>query len=155
MDYNSIQYVNIFPNVWVFYLNGNVSNANNVSVNLKKFCDTNKIKKIIRIDKDVKYWNKSENYIDAIKKQLMQDEIKKLTSYYKKKNFEIKRNYYDNETVLIISNNQLEIVIGMFIIFLKDYADMELKSILLSLQSKFNTKITLSDNMKALIHSYS
>ena len=46
---NIVQFVNIFPNVWVFYLqttnyeictinNINRNNSNDVSINLKRFC---------------------------------------------------------------------------------------------------------------------
>ncbi len=162
---NSAQFVNIFPNMWIFYLQTvnyttnitNIHNNNNddISISLKRFCEQKKITKTIRIDKDIKYWNTSANYIQEIKAQMTMDEIKKLSSYYKRKNNELRDDYYKGENVLIISADQLEIVIGMFITFLKEYADMDNKAILMALQSKFNTQLTISDNMRKLIQTYS
>lgn len=163
LSHNSAQFVNIFPNIWIFYLQTvnyttnitNIHNNDNISLNLKRFCEQKKITKTIRIDKDIKYWNTSANYIQEIKAQMMEDEIKKLSSYYKRKNNELRDDYYKDENVLIISGDQLEIVIGMFITFLKEYADMDNKAILIALQSKFNNQLTISDNMRRLIQTYS
>ena len=80
---SDIHFVNVMPSIWVGYMTGKPDNA--MGVKLKKFCETKKIKKIIRMDKDIITWAKSRDYINDIKKELLKQEIVSLVKYYNEK----------------------------------------------------------------------
>lgn len=150
---NSIEFINIFPNIWICYLI-NKSDMKEITSNLKKFCLQKNIKNVIRIDKDIDYWNKSNTYIAEIRTQMIRDAISRLSSYYHKKIGEIYNLYKNNTETLIISNHQLEICVALFILFFKKYGDMDPKQSLTGLQSKFNIPLQITEEMKLLIHTY-
>ena len=74
---NDIYFTNIIPSVWLGYIVGKPNIE--ISTKLKKFCVLKKMKKIVRLDKDIDYWHKSRDYINEIKNQMLKNEIERLT----------------------------------------------------------------------------
>ena len=131
---NGLHFSNFLPNIWVGYVIKNKP-ATNCEITLKKFCKIHSIKKVIRLDSEVDYWLKSRSYASNIKQQVMQNEIAKLTKYYKNKNRLLYDNYFDSIGTLIISNHNLEITTGLLINFLIHYSGQEKQKAYVSLQS--------------------
>jgi len=149
-------FVNIFPNIYLFYFQ--TLKENNYQVNkpfilnkLSKFINKNNIDKIIKINEEASFWFRNDQYINQIEKQLEHIESDKLFEYYNLKIKELKNDYYDNKNVLIISTNNIDISIGLFILFFKINCNMNYKKAIESIQSKLHSKIFISNKMKQFI----
>lgn len=149
-------FVNIFPNIYLFYFQ--TLKENNHKVNkpfilnkLSEFIKKNNIDKIIKINEETSFWFRNEQYINQIESQLESIESDKLFEYYNLKIKELKNDYYSNKKVLIISTNNIDISIGLFILFFKIKCNMNYKKALESIQSKLHSKIFLSNKMKLFI----
>ena len=114
---NDIYFTNIIPSVWLGYIVGKPNIE--ISTKLKKFCVLKKMKKIVRLDKDIDYWHKSRDYINEIKNQMLKNEIERLTKYYLLKSEDLHKTYYNNTEMLILIDNRLELAVGLFLIFFK------------------------------------
>ena len=149
---NDIYFTNIIPSVWLGYIVGKPNIE--ISTKLKKFCVLKKMKKIVRLDKDIDYWHKSRDYINEIKNQMLKNEIEKLTKYYLLKSEDLHKTYYNNTEMLILIDNRLELAVGLFLIFFKKYADMDIKQSFTAIQSKMFHSAAISEEMKYLIGIY-
>lgn len=153
---DNIKFINFFPNIWICYLDKpiNKKNTSQLTTILKKFCSTKNIKKVIRIDKDTTFWMKSSVYIQDIKKELEFIEINNLIKYYNTIHKTIYTNYYNNTETIIISGHNLEIVYGLLMTYLYKYGDMTPINSYKGIVSKFNTDISISNEMKLLLKMY-
>ena len=149
-------FVNIFPNIYLFYFQ--TLKENNHQVNkpfiinkLSQFINKNNIDKVIKINEETSFWFRNNQYINQIEKQLEHIESDKLYEYYNLKIKELKNDYYDNKNVLIISTNNIDISIGLFILYFKINCNMDYKKAVESIQSKLHSKIFLSNKMKQFI----
>ena len=147
-----IHFVNVMPSIWLGYMTGG-SPDDSMGNKLKKFCEVKKIRKMIRMDKDITSWAKSRDYINDIKKELLKQEIFTLVKYYNEKMQLILRNYYSSNETLFLIDNRIELLAGLFIIFYKKYADMQFKDGLVALQSKIYHTIDLSQEMQFLLRN--
>jgi hypothetical protein len=154
----TVHFITIFPNIWFTYFEispiHNDSDIASISTTIKKFCIEHNIQKMIRCDKDINYWNQSGKYIHDIKSQMMNDEITMLTKYYQAKNNEIHDNYLKHVPTLIISHNQLEISMGLLILFMKKYGDQDINNSIKMVQQKLSvnsSSIMFSDSMIRLL----
>ena len=148
---DNLCFYNFLPNIWISYINSNSNNTNNYVQILKQFSKLHNIKQIIRLDTDIIYWLNSRNYNNAIKNTILKNEIQKLINYYNQTIKLIYHNYFNNITTLIISNKNLEILIGLLYCYLNKYSDMTGNNILSALQSIFNIHIKISHEMKLLL----
>ena len=127
-----VKFITILPNIWFTYFEISPIHTDadvaSISTTIKKFCIDRGIQKMIRCDKDVNYWNQSNKYINDIKTQMMNDEIGMLVKYYNTKINEIHGNYVNHLPTLIISNSQLEISIGLLVMFMKKYTDSTIQN---------------------------
>lgn len=149
---NDIYFTNIIPSVWLGYIIGTPNIE--ISTKLSKFCVLKKIKNIVRLDKDIDYWHKSRDYINEIKNQMLKNEIERLTKYYLLKSEDLHKTYYNNTEILILIDNRLELAVGLFLIFFKKYADMDIKQSFTAIQSKIFHSVSISEEMKYLIGIY-
>lgn len=149
---SDIHFVNVMPSIWLGYMTG-CNPDDSMGYKLKKFCEVKKIRKIVRMDKDITSWGKSRDYIDDIKKELLKNEILTLVKYYNEKILLILRNYYSSNETLFLIDNRIELIVGLFIIFYKKYAHMQFKDGLLALQSKIYHSIDLSQEMQFLLRN--
>lgn len=150
---DGLHFSTFLPGIWVCYIQSH-KKATNCEITLKKFCKIHSIKNVIRLDKDVNYWLQSRNYEPQIKQQIISNEIKKLTLYYKDKTTLIYNNYFNNTNTLIISNKNIEITAGLLLNFLTSKSKQSLDNAIMSLKSIFIEPIYLSEEMKRLISLY-
>ena len=150
-----IHFVNILPNLyWVFI---EVKKDNKISSHLilnriKQFCQLKKIDKIIRIDKDTHYWENKEKFIKEIYQQIQERNIKNIIQYCEIKSIELKQHYYDNNKILLITNNNIDSSIILFIYLFKYLSNMNWKQTLQSIQSKMSIPLIIKhDITKQLI----
>lgn len=152
----TVRFITILPNIWLTYFEipavRQDSDIANISATIKKFSLERGIQKMVRCDKDINYWNKSETYIADIKSQMILDEINMLVKYYNSKISEIHENYTNHQPTLIISHSHLEIVIGLLVMFMKRYCNMEINEALNIVKDKLSIHhIVLSDSMIRLL----
>jgi poly-D-alanine transfer protein DltD len=152
----TLHLINVLPNVWMSYISGVESITQNdistISAKLKHFCEQKDIKKMIRLDKDLGYWNNIEKpYTQEIKKQMIDDEIQMLTTYYNTKINEIHSAYLSHNTTLIISSSKsLELSIGLLAFFMKKYGAMTIPQAIQSVNTKICAPLQFSSNMNRL-----
>lgn len=151
---DNLYFYNFLPNIWISYINSasNTNNTNDYVNILKQFSKLHNIKQIIRLDTDIIYWLNSRNYNNAIKNTILKNEMQKLINYYNETIKLIYQNYFNNVATLIISNKNLEILIGLLYCYLNKYSDMTGNNILSALQSIFNIHIKISHEMKLLLN---
>ena len=85
---------------------------------------------------------------------MMNHEISMLTQYFIKISGKINKNYKNNKNTLMLSNNNLEIITGLFIIFNQKYVRLDYQKSLHAFQLLLGTQIILSENIKQLIRLY-
>ena len=121
MTSNNLKFICLLPNIWIgFYNNINKDTTTYNKKRIQQFCNCHNISELIRIDKDTQYWRKSDKFINDIKKNMINHEISNLTQYFIKISNKIIKNYKNNKNTLILSNNNLEIITGLFIIYIFD-----------------------------------
>jgi len=152
---NNLKFICILPNIWIgFYNNINQTTTDYNKKRIQQFCNCHGISELIRLNKDTEYWKKSDKFINDIKKNMMNYEISNLTKYFIKISDKIMKNYKNNKNTLILNNNNLEIITGMFIIFNHKYSGMNYQKSIDAFQLLLGTQIILSENMKQLIRIY-
>lgn len=157
----TLHIINVLPNVWMSYISGISSITTNdiatISANLKHFCEQKEIHKMIRLDKDLGFWNNIEkSYNQEIKNQMIQDEIKMLYKYYNTKIDEIYNSYLSNIPIIIISSStSLELSIGLLSIFMKKYGELTITQAIQSVNTKICAPIQFSQNMSRLFQMVS
>ncbi len=149
-------FVELLPNIYWFYIYKNTntiksSNVMEIQNNIKKFHSYKNIQQVIRLDDDTKFWLQNKNYSEEIKGKIREIENQKLLNYFHQKIKEIKILYVSGKSVLIISNNNIDTAIGLFILLFKIFANMDCKHSILSIQSKVKTPITIGADMKYFI----
>ena len=145
----------MLPNIWIgFYNNVNKETTDYNKKKIQQFCNCHSISELIRIDKDTQYWKKSDKFINDIKKNMINHEISILTQYFIKISNKINKNYKNNKNTLILSNSNLEIITGLFIIFNQKYSALQYQKSIDVIQLLLGTQIILSENMKQLIRLY-
>ncbi len=145
----------MLPNIWIgFYNNINKETTDYNKKRIQQFCNCHSISELIRIDKDTQYWKKSDKFINDIKKNMINHEISILTQYFIKISNKINKNYKNNKNTLILSNSNLEIITGLFIIFNQKYSALQYQKSIDVIQLLLGTQISLSENMKQLIRLY-
>tara|TARA_Y100000389_G_C17444132_1_gene510509 strand:+ start:1490 stop:1966 length:477 start_codon:yes stop_codon:yes gene_type:complete len=155
MASNNLKFICLLPNIWIgFYNNINKDTTIYNKKRIQQFCNCHNISELIRIDKDTQYWRKSDKFINDIKKNMINHEISNLTQYFIKTSNKIIKNYKNNKNTLILSNNNLEIITGLFIIFNHKYIRLDYLKSINMFQLLLGTNIILSENMKQLIRIY-
>ena len=149
-------FVELLPNIYWFYIYKNVNTIKSTNVmemqnNIKKFHSYKNIQQVIRLDDDTKFWLQNKDYTAEIKGKIREIENKKLLDYFNQKIKEIKMLYVSGKSVLIISNNNIDTSIGLFILLFKNLANMDCIHSILSIQSKVKTPITIGGDMKYFI----
>ena len=84
----------------------------------------------------------------------MNHEISMLTQYFIKISGKINKNYKNNKNTLLLSNNNLEIIAGLFIIYNQKYVRLDYQKSINAFKLLLGTQIILSENMKQLIRLY-
>lgn len=159
-----IFFLNIFPNIYWFFIDVSNDNNNNhnqdinktinnfISHKIKQFCKDKDINKIIRLDQDTSYWNKFNMYHVNVQKKIFDMESQKMKQYMETKIAELTQSYFNYQKTLIISNNHTDTGIILFIYLLKHLCNMNYKQSLLSIQSKMNSKLIINNiNTKLLL----
>ena len=150
-----IHFLNIFPNLYWFFIEVERNNQENnsfISHRIKQFCKDKEINKIVRLDQDTSYWNKFNMYHIDVQKKIFDMESQKMKNYIETKIAELKQYYLNFQKTLIISNNHTDTAIILFIYLLKHLCNMDYKQSLLSIQSKMNSKIVIQNiNTKLLL----
>ena len=150
-----IHFLNIFPNLYWFFIEVERNNQENnsfISHRIKQFCKDKEINKIVRLDQDTSYWNKFNMYHIDVQKKIFDMESQKMKNYIETKIAELKQYYFNYQKTLIISNNHTDTAIVLFIYLLKHLCNMDYKQSLLSIQSKMNSKIVIQNiNTKLLL----
>jgi hypothetical protein len=150
-----IHFLNIFPNLYWFFIEVERNNQENnsfISHRIKQFCKDKEINKIVRLDQDTSYWNKFNMYHIDVQKKIFDMESQKMKNYIETKIAELKQYYFNFQKTLIISNNHTDTAIILFIYLLKHLCNMDYKQSLLSIQSKMNSKIVIQNiNTKLLL----
>lgn len=146
-------FVEILPNIYWVYLHKNGNNLvsktiNTIQNNIKKFHEYKNIQKVIRLDSDTQFWSNHKQYTFEIRKKLIEIQNQKLLKYIQLKNNEIKSLYYSFKPILLISSNNIDTAIGLFILLFKFLANMNYKHSILSIQSKMKTPIHVSEELK-------
>ena len=149
-------FTEILPNIYWFYIYKNHNTIkshtiNEIQLQIKRFCTYKNIVKIIRLDTDTSFWGKNNKYQIEIRKKLLGIESKKLLDYVIKKQFEILSFYKHNQPTLIISTNNMDTGLALFLYIFKHSANMDIKHSIISIKSKLTTPILISDNMKYFI----
>ena len=152
----NLYFVNLFPNIYLFYFQTLKENNHNVDKSLilsklSQFIKKKNIDNVIKINEETKFWFRNEKYESKIESQLEYIEIEKLLEYYNIKCKELKNNYYNNKNTLIISTNNIDISTGLFILFLKNNCNMDYKKAIECIESKLATKLFLSSKTKQFI----
>tara|TARA_B100000902_G_scaffold399319_1_gene469590 strand:+ start:1939 stop:2418 length:480 start_codon:yes stop_codon:yes gene_type:complete len=152
---SNLKFICMLPNIWIgFYNNINKETTDYNKKRIQQFCNCHSISELIRIDKDTQYWKKSDKFINDIKKNMINHEISILTQYFIKISNKINKNYKNNKNTLILSNSNLEIITGLFIIFNQKYSALQYQKSIDVIQLLLGTQISLSENMKQLIRLY-
>ena len=152
---SNLKFICMLPNIWIgFYNNINKETTDYNKKRIQQFCNCHSISELIRIDKDTHYWKKSDKFINDIKKNMINHEISILTQYFIKIINKINKNYKNNKNTLILSNSNLEIITGLFIIFNQKYSALQYQKSIDVIQLLLGTQISLSENMKQLIRLY-
>lgn len=151
-----LHFVNILPNIYWFFIEPkkDEKHINNslVSNRIKEFCNVKNINKIIRLDQDTSYWNKHNMYNAQIQKQILEMEEKKLFDYFEAKTQQILNDYQNFNKTLIISNNNTDTAIALFIYLLKQLCNMNYSQSIISIQSKMKKNISFqNENTKYII----
>jgi len=149
-------FIELLPNIYWFYIYKNTNDIKSTNVmeiqnNIKKFHSYKNIQRVIRLDDDTKFWLQNKDYTAEIKRKIREIENQKLLNYLNQKIKEIKILYVSGKSVLIISNNNIDTAIGLFILLFKNFANMDCKHSILSIQSKVKTPITIGTDMKYFI----
>ena len=153
-------FVEILPNIYwtyIFIKQDNIISKNLIQIqsDIKKFAKLKKISKIIRLDNDTSFWNINNEYNIEIKKKILEMNSKKLLDYVNSKVLELKQEYAQNNKVLIISNNNIETAIALFLILFKSIADMGFEHSIQSLQSKIHTPLKFSTKLNFFLKYFS
>jgi hypothetical protein len=142
--------LNILPNVYWMYNSNSAKLENEYTIEMKKYIETYGIKTTVELDSALGFWNKSNSYINEIKKEIEKNEFGKLLAVYKKLNDVIKNGYLGNKPLLISTYKQdyLDVGLGIWIYFFHINANMSFDAVIKLLGLKIIGNITLSDNLK-------
>ena len=133
-----MNFYQILPNIWICYINPNYTQTMNTSPTqfLRIFTNKHNITKLIKPNKYLDFFGKSQQYIDLIKEQMEKDEIKKLYNYL----LNISKNLFDyylqGENTLIISGTDIYKSLSIIVTFLIKYADMNVQQSVTAISSK-------------------
>ena len=141
-----MNFYQILPNIWICYINPNYTQTMNTSPTqfLRIFTNKHNITKLIKPNKYLEFFGKSQQYIDLIKEQMEKDEIKKLYNYL----LIISKNLFDyyvqGENTLIISGTDIYKSLSLIIVFLVKYADMNIQQSFTAIASKIPLNLSFS-----------
>ena len=126
----------------------------NVQECLYKFCKSKNIKKVLRLDNDIKYWNVSNKYTGVGKEQMKLRELKLLYGYYIDKVSLIDECYENDVQLLIISHDNIELLYGLLVCFLIKYADLPISKSVTTVNKKIDTQFRISSKLSDLIKHF-
>ena len=146
-----LYYNEILPNIWWIYTDNNTELTIDEQQFLNKFTSHHKINSCIKIDKYCNFWNRSNQFIFDIKKQIEkheEDSLKKLCINISK----IMMNNYINSTkTLVYSNKYNDLCLIIWVYLFKAYADIPYINIIDSLVLKLKTTIVIGEKEKRFI----
>ena len=149
-----IYIIQLLPNIWWAYS----STIGNISVEDKQalieFSQYNQIKQSISIDGHLEFWNRSDQYVIDVKKQLEIHEFQQMKLFMDKLTGLIYNNYNDSKSTLILSNKNNDVGLGLWVYFFNRYAEIGVEHCLSSIQAKMPFPVMISDNLRKYLLIY-
>ncbi len=133
---SSLFIVEFLPGIWI-------SNTKSLS---EKFLKQKKIKDMIDCDKELNFFEGSENYIIAIKNQIKKDQHLKLQSYLLKITEVIHQTILKGETLLIYDPLSTKKAAVLIISYLLKYGQLRPEKAIHSFMSKSKIPIRLDED---------
>lgn len=144
--------LNILPNVYWMYKNPSSSMPeNNYKVEVLKVKELYGICTVVELDPVLQnFWQKSNAYINEIKKEMEKNEYSKLLSIYKKLQDVIKKAYLGNTPILISTykSDYLDVSLGIWIYFFHINANMTFDNVIKLLELKVIGMLGMSESIK-------
>lgn len=144
--------LNLLPNVYWMYNNPNaLVPEGEYNIELRKVKELYGISTVIELDTILQeFWNKSNAYINEIRKEMEKNEFSKLLAIYKKLLDAIKKAYLGNVPILISTykTDYVDVGLGVWIYFFHMNAGMTFDAIIKLLGLKVIGAITMSDTLK-------
>lgn len=144
--------LNMLPNVYWMYKNPSSSMPEtNYKIELLKVKELYGINTVVELDPVLQeFWNKSNAYINEIKKEMEKNEYSKLLSIYKKLLDAIKKAYLGNAPILISTykSDFLEVGLGVWIYFFHNTASMTFDAVIKLLELKVIGVLGMSESIK-------
>ena len=147
--------IQLLPNIWWAYTStiGNTISADDKQA-LTEFSQYNQIKQSISIDNHLEFWNRSDQYVIDIKKQLEIHEFQQMKLFMDKLTQLIYNNYNDNKATLILSIKNNDVGLGLWVYYFNRYAEIGLDHCLSSIQAKMPFPVMISENLRKYLLIY-
>jgi hypothetical protein len=141
--------LNLLPNVYWVYPIKKMSEID-YNIEVQKIREYYGIKTFIELDQTLEFWNKSNSYINEIKKEIEKNEFTRLLSIYKKLSDVIKNAYLGNNPCLLSNYNidKVDVGLGVWIYFFHLMGSMSFDSVIKLLSLKVIGEIILSEELK-------
>ena len=147
--------IQLMPNIWWAYTS---TIGNNISVDdkqvLLEFSQYNQIKQSISIDGHLEFWNRSDQYVIDVKKQLEIHEFQQMKLFMDKLTQLIYNNYNDNKATLILSIKNNDVGLGLWVYYFNRYAEIGLDHCLSSIQAKMPFPVMIGENLRKYLLIY-
>ena len=146
-----LYYNEILPNIWWIYTDKKCDLTVDEQQFLNKFTSHHKISSCVKIDKYCEFWNRANQFIFDIKKQIEKHEEESLKKICLNISKLIMNNYVNSTPTLVYSNRYNDLCFIMWLYLFKAYADIPCNNIIDSLFLKLKTSITLGEKEKRFI----
>jgi hypothetical protein len=150
-----IYIIQLIPNIWWAY-SSTISNSLSTEDKhaLVEFSQYNQIKQSISIDGHLDFWNRSDQYVIDVKKQLEIHEFQQMKQFMDKMTGLINNNYNNNKATLILSNRNNDVGLGIWVYFFNRYAEIGLDHCMSSIQAKMPFPVMISENLRKYLLIY-